>query len=67
MDVRRRLARNLVRLRHDRGLSQEELAAESELHRTYISGLETGGRNPTVLVLERLAKALKTTPSKLLE
>lgn len=67
MDVRRRLARNLVRLRHERGFSQEELAEESQIHRTYMSDLERARRNPTILVLERLAKALKTTEGKLLE
>jgi transcriptional regulator with XRE-family HTH domain len=67
MDVRRRLARNLLRMRHERGFSQEELAEESDIHRTYMSDLERAQRNPTILVLERLAKALKTTESKLLE
>lgn len=66
MDVRRRLARNLIALRHARGWSQEELAHQTGLHRTYVSGLERAVRNPTILVLERLAKALKTLPSELL-
>ena len=67
MDVRKRVGTNLKRLRQDRGLSQEELAFESGLHRTYISGVERGVRNPTVLVLEEIAAALKVHAAKLLE
>ena len=67
MDLRRRLARNLVRLRGERGWSQEDLADETGLHRTYVSGMERGVRNPTLLILERLAKALKVSASSLLE
>ena len=67
MDVRKRVGINLKRLRQDRGLSQEELAFESGLHRTYISGVERGVRNPTVLVLEEIAAALKVPAAKLLD
>ena len=67
MDVRKRVGVNLKRLRQDRGLSQEELAFESGLHRTYISGVERGVRNPTILVLEKIAVALKVPAAKLLE
>ena len=59
MDSRIVVGRNVRRLREKLGFSQEELAFETELHRTYISGVERGVRNPTVLVVERLAKALK--------
>jgi len=48
------------------GISQEELAFRSGLHRTYVSGVERGIRNPTVVIVERLAKALKVEPSALL-
>jgi transcriptional regulator with XRE-family HTH domain len=67
MDVRRRVGLNVKHLRRDLGISQEELAFDCGLHRTYISGVERGVRNPTVIVLERIAKALKTQPSRLLE
>lgn len=66
MDIRRHLGRTVQRLRTERGWSQEELADQSGLHRTYISGIERGIRNPTVTILERLAKALKAAPADLL-
>ena len=56
-----------MRFRAERGLSQEELAFECGLHRTYVSGVERGVRNPTVIVLEKIAKALKVATSVLLE
>ncbi len=67
MDIRRRLAKNVARLRGEYGWSQEELADQSGLHRTYVSGIERGVRNPTVLILERLARALKTPAGRLLD
>jgi len=67
MDVRRRVGRNVRRFRDELGVSQEELAFECELHRTYISGVERGVRNPTVMVLEKIARALKVPASRLLE
>ena len=67
MDVRRRVGLNVKKLRQDLGISQEELAFECDLHRTYISGVERGVRNPTVMVLEKVAKALKVSSARLLE
>ena len=67
MEVRRRLARNVVKFRGQRDWSQEELAEEAGLHRTYVSGVERGVRNPTIQIVERLAKALKVSASQLLE
>lgn len=67
MDIRKQVGINVARIRRERGWSQEELAFESGLHRTYISGIERGRRNPTVLVLKELADALRVAPSRLLE
>ena len=58
MDVRRRLGSRLQRLRQDQGLSQEELADRAGIHRTYVSGVERGVRNPTITVMEKLAAGL---------
>ena len=67
MDVRRRVGLNLKRLRQERGLSQEAFAFQAGLHRTYVSGVERGVRNPTVVVLEALARALDVPTFRLLE
>jgi transcriptional regulator with XRE-family HTH domain len=47
--------------------SQDQLAEQANLHRTYISGLERGERNVSVINVLRLARALKITPGKLLD
>ncbi|WP_298196738.1 helix-turn-helix domain-containing protein [Novosphingobium sp.] len=67
MDVRERLASNMKKLRKARGWSQEVLADEAGLDRTYISGIERRVKNPTVTVVERIAKALKCSLGALLD
>jgi transcriptional regulator with XRE-family HTH domain len=59
MDVRRQLGLNIQRLRREKAWSQEDLAFESGIHRTYISGLERGVRNPTIMVVAKLAETFK--------
>ena len=66
MDIRKRLGRNVRRLRGEMELSQEAFADNAGIHRTYVSDIERGVRNPTVTVLERLAKALDVTASDLI-
>lgn len=66
MDIRKQVGKNVSRIRKDLGWSQEDLAFESGLHRTYISGVERGVRNPTVVVLQRMADALGVEPAELL-
>jgi transcriptional regulator with XRE-family HTH domain len=66
MDVRDRLAANLRKLRTGEGLSQEEFANAHEFDRTYISGIERAVRNPTILIVERLANALGVDVADLL-
>ncbi len=60
MDVRRRVGANIKRLRLEQGLSQEELADRSGLHRTYLSSVERAVKNPTITVLARIADGLGT-------
>jgi len=67
MEIVKKVGTRIQKSRNAAGLSQEELALESDLDRTYISHLERGTRNPSVLVIFKIAKALKTTPSALLE
>lgn len=67
MDVRQRLAANMKRLRKARGWSQEALADEAGLDRTYISGIERVVKNPTVTVIDRVAVALSCRLGELLD
>lgn len=58
MDMRKLVGANAARIRKERGLTQEALAEKSGLSQQYISGLENGLRNPTVVTLYELAQAL---------
>lgn len=67
MDIRKRIGINVRQKRDALGLSQEALAHESGIHRTYISDVERGVRNPTVSIIQSIALALDVSPSELLE
>ena len=67
MDISVRLGRNVRRLREAKGWSQEEYADRADIHRTYVSDIERGRRNPTISVVEKLARSLDVTPGYLLE
>jgi len=58
---------NVRRRRETLDLTQEQLAEKADLDQTYISGIERGIRNPSVLSIVRLAKALGTTASEISE
>jgi transcriptional regulator with XRE-family HTH domain len=58
MDMRKLVGRNVRRIRQKKGLTQEQLAEISGFSQQYISGLEQGQRNPTVVTLYELASAL---------
>jgi transcriptional regulator with XRE-family HTH domain len=63
----RALAKNMRRLRAARGLSQEALAYECGMNRTYLSGVERSERNVSIDMVARIAKGLKVDPWKLLK
>lgn len=65
MDVRAVVGFNIQRLRRERGYSQEELSFRSGCTRAYLSGIEAGRRNATLLTLEKLARALEVEIAEL--
>lgn len=65
-DIRAKFGKHLRKIREDKGLTQEGLADLAGLHFTYIGQIERGKRNPSLINLERLAKALKLDAGKLL-
>lgn len=67
MDISKQFGNRIRQIRDEAGWSQEELADRTGLHRTYISGLERGVRNPTLIVIEKLANAFSISPSLLLK
>lgn len=65
MSIQSRVSRNIQRIRREKDLSQEEIAHRADIHQTYLSGVETGKRNPSILVVERIAKALGVDVSEI--
>ncbi len=66
MDMRQLVGRNVRRIRLERGLTQEQFAERSGFSQQYISDLERGRRNPTVVSLFELAQALHAAPIDLI-
>lgn len=66
MDMRKLVGRNFARLRQEKDLTQEAIAERSGISQQYLSGLERGQRNPTVITLYELARALGANPVDLL-
>lgn len=61
MDMRRLVGQNVARIRRDRGLTQEQLSELCGLSQQYLSGLEQGHRNPTIVTIYEIALALGVT------
>ncbi|TGS89318.1 XRE family transcriptional regulator [Mesorhizobium sp. M3A.F.Ca.ET.174.01.1.1] len=67
MDLRDVLAANLRRLRHARGLSQDDLAYEADVSRSYLSQIEKGKYYASLRIIEQLAVVLRVEPWELLK
>ncbi len=67
MDMRKLVGDNVGRLRRERKLTQEEFSVRSGFSQQYLSDLERGKRNPTVVTLFELATALGVTPIDLID
>jgi transcriptional regulator with XRE-family HTH domain len=66
VDMRKLVGRNVARLRAARGLTQEQLAERSGFSQQYLSGLEQGLRNPTIVSVHQIAQALGVSHLELL-
>ena len=67
MTTPKRLGMRLKKLRNARGMSQDALAKQTNITREYVNKLEAGRYDPTVGVVQRLAKALKVSVAELLQ
>ncbi|RUW31010.1 helix-turn-helix transcriptional regulator [Mesorhizobium sp. M1E.F.Ca.ET.041.01.1.1] len=67
MDLRDVLAANLRRLRHAKGLSQDDLAYEAEVSRSYLSQVEKGKYHASLKIIEKLAAVLQVEAWELLK
>ncbi len=65
--IMERVAKNVKQIREERGLSQQALADKAKVHRVYLAKIEGAVYAPSLEVLERIAKALKVKPGKLLD
>lgn len=67
MNVLTQLGMRIRYLRKQKGMSQLDLALEADINKNYISDLERGSRNPSLLILERIAKALDVSLENLFQ
>jgi transcriptional regulator with XRE-family HTH domain len=67
MDMRKLVGQNFARIRRERGLTQEQIEERSGFSQQYLSGLEQGRRNPTIVTLYELAQALGVSHVELLK
>lgn len=67
MDIRRLVGQNVRACRLRAGMTQEELAAGMEVEQGYVSRLEAGSLNPTIVTIEQVAQALGVPPAALFE
>ena len=67
MDIKKKFGEQVKKIRLEKGLSQETLAFEANLDRTYIPSVEKGNRNVSITVIEKIAKALNVRISDLFD
>lgn len=67
MDIKKKFGERVRLRREELGLSQEEFAFQSGIHRTYVSGIERGVRNPSLTMVERISESLGLSFSSLLD
>lgn len=67
MDMRKLVGRNFARLRREKGLTQEQVEERSGFSQQYLSDLERGRRNPTIITLYELSQALGVSHVALVE
>lgn len=67
MTITKRFGVNVARLRKERGMTQEAFADVAGIARSYMSDVERGARNPTIVMVERIAIALNVKPGELLD
>jgi transcriptional regulator with XRE-family HTH domain len=67
MDLREVFAGNLRRLRHAKGMAQDDLAYEAQISRSYLSQLEKGAFYASLKIIGKLAEALDVEPAELLK
>ena len=67
MEIKKKFGKQVKKIRLDRGLSQEALAHNADLDRTYIPSIEKGERNVSITVVEKIAKALNVKISTLFD
>ena len=66
-EISSKLGQNLKRIRTKKKMSQGDIARALEVHRAYISGIESGKRNPTLATIQKLAEALGVSADELLK
>jgi len=67
MDIKKKFGKQVKKFRLEKGLSQEALANQADLDRTYIPSIEKGDRNVSITVIEKIAQALKVKIVELLD
>ena len=65
--IYKKLGNNMKRIRMKKGISQGDISRKLDMDRAYISGVENGKRNPTLLNIEKIAKALGVSADELLK